>query len=187
MTRESGRSERLVAEIPAALKYLVDDDSRTNKQLVIEALERELGVSAADSTAMLRRQRRRKEQKLREEKERYQEAQERVESLESDVHRIDHAIEEREHSKREYESRLDTLLESIEGGETPHVWETSQSITDLADEFEQSPDEVLYDLKRRAVEEDRDLYTTNFMRAPKAEERRRAGQEKPISEVFDDE
>jgi chromosome segregation ATPase len=169
------------------LKTESDERGVPMKQVHIEALEAYLGVSTAESGAVLRRKLERKKRELREEKEAIEERQRRVSSIESTVESIEEALETRESAAEAYMSELDSVLDEVESGTTPHIWETSRTTSSLADEFDKSPSEVIYDLKQRAAETDRDIYTTNFMKAPKAEQVRRNGNEQPIQEVVSDE
>jgi predicted phage tail protein len=177
--------ERLVAEIPSSLKYLVDEDDRTNKQIVITALERELGVNTNDSVAVIDRKIRRKEQRLEDELEQAREHRERVAQLKDDLDEVRELREEKVENGGAYEDALDELLEQMETGEFPQVWPTHPRIDDIRGEHGRSNEEIHYDLRKRAADQERALRNTNFMQQMYAEQQRRAGNEQPISESFD--
>ncbi|RLM81315.1 hypothetical protein DVK05_09985 [Halorubrum sp. Atlit-8R] len=177
--------ERLVAEIPASLKYLVDEDDRSNKQVVISALERELGVNSNDSVAVIDRKIRRKEERLEQELEQAREHRDRVAQLKDDLDEIRELREDKVDEEGSYEDALDTLLDEMEAGDFPQVWATHPRVDDIRGEHGRSNEEILYDLKQRAADQERDLLNTNFMQQMHADTQRRAGNEQPVAEAFD--
>jgi len=177
-------TDRLVAEIPTSLKYLVDEDDRTNKQVVIEALERELGVNTADSVAVIDRKIRRKEERLEQELEEARDHRDRVAQLKDDLDEIRELRKDKVDEEGSYEDALDTLLNEMEAGDFPQVWATHPRVDDIRGEHGRSNEEVLYDLKQRAADQKRDLLNTNFMQQMHAETQRRAGNEQSIAETL---
>jgi len=180
-----GDEEQLFVRVPSSLKYLVDEDDRTNKAIVIAALERELGVNSAESMAVLDRKIRRKEQRLEEELEAAREARDRVTRLKEDLEEIRELREEKADAGQDYESALDTVLNEMEAGELPQLWANHPRVDDLRGEFDRSNEEVHFDLRRRAAGQERDLLNTDFMEMMHAKQQRRTGNEQPIAEAFD--
>lgn len=176
-------TETLYVEIPPSLKYLVDEDDRTNKNVVITALERELGVSTGDSVAVIDRKIRRKEQRLEEELEAAREHRDRVARLKEDLDEIRDLREEKADAGEDYESALDTVLDEMETGETPQLWAQHPRVDELRGEFDRSNEEIHFDLKQRAADQERDLLNTNFMQQMTADQQRRAGNEQPIADA----
>jgi len=155
--------ERLVADIPATLKVLVDEDDRTNKEIVIAALESELGVSADDSTAVVQRRIARLEDELEAEREAMERRRERVGSIRDDLDRAREVLAEQAAAEDEYEQRLDELLDTMEGDTAPdNVWPTHPTVTDIAAEVDKSREEVHLDLEQRAAEQRRELTVASF-------------------------
>jgi chromosome segregation ATPase len=169
------------------LKTEAEERDVPMKQIHTEALEAYLGVSSAESQAILQRKLERKRREARSEKEEIQERRQRVESIESTINTIESALSKRADREETYMDELDSVLDDIVSGTTPHIWQSSRTVTSLADQFDRSPSEIIYDLKQRAVETERDVYTTNFMKAPEAESVRRNGNEQFVAEVWDDE
>jgi len=180
----SEETEQLFARIPASLKYLVDEDERTNQELVTAALERELGVNTADSVAVIDRKIRRKEERLEQELEQAREHRDRVAQLKDDLDEIRELREDKVDEEGSYEDALDTLLDEMEAGDFPQVWATHPRVDDIRGEHGRSNEEVLYDLKQRAADQERDLLNTNFMQQMHADTQRRAGNEQPVAEAF---
>ena len=177
-------TETLYAEIPPSLKYLVDEDDRSNKQVVISALERELGVNTNDSVAVIDRKIRRKEERLEQELEQARDHRDRVAQLKDDLDEIRELREDKVDEEGSYEDALDTLLDEMEAGDFPQVWATHPRVDDIRGEHGRSNEEVLYDLKQRAADQERDLLNTNFMQQMHADTQRRAGNEQPVAEAF---
>lgn len=185
--KEKGTYVDLPYGLYLELKTEAEDRDVPMKQVHTEALEAYLGVSTAESQAVLQRKLERKRREARSEKEEIQERRSRVKSIESTIKTIESALSERATREEAYMDELDSVLDDIESGTTPHIWESSRTATSLADQFDRSPSEIIYDLKQRAADTNRDIYTTNFMKAPEADSVRRAGDEQPIGEVVEDE
>ena len=159
----SDSEERLVADIPATLKVLVDQDDRTNKEIVIAGLESELGVAADDSAAVIDRQIARLEDELEAEREAMERRRDRVESIREDLDRAREVREEKAAATEDYERRLDDLLDTLEGASPPdNVWSTHPTVTDIAADVDRSRDEVHLDLQQRAAEQRRELTVAAF-------------------------
>lgn len=155
--------ERLVADIPASLKLLADNDDRTIKELVIAGLEAELGVSADDSAAVIDRQIARLEDELEAERDAMERRRERVASIRDDLDRAREVREEKAAATDDYEQRLDDLLDTLEGASHPdNVWPTHPTVTDIAADVDRSRDEVHLDLQQRAAEQRRELSVAAF-------------------------
>lgn len=176
-------TETLYVEIPPSLKYLVDDDDRTNKDVVITALERELGVSTGDSVAVIDRKIRRKEQRLEEELEAAREHRDRVARLKEDLDEIRTLREENADAGEDYEGALDSILDELEAGEIPQLDAHHPRVDELRGEFDRSNEEIHFDLKQRAADQERDLLNTDFMEMMHAKQQRRAGNEQPIADA----
>jgi chromosome segregation ATPase len=154
---------QLFARVPRSLKFLVDEDDRQNKEIVISALESELGVSADDSTAVVQRQIARLEDELEAEREEMERRRERVGSIRDDLDRAREVLAEQAAAEDEYEQRLDELLDTMEGDTAPdNVWPTHPTITDIAAEVDRSREEVHLDLEQRAAEQRRELTVASF-------------------------
>lgn len=175
--------EQLFVRIPSSLKYLVDDDDRTNKDVVITALERELGVSTGDSVAVIDRKIRRKEQRLEEELEAAREHRDRVARLKEDLDEIRTLREEKADAGEDYEGALDSILDELEAGEIPQLDAHHPRVDELRGEFDRSNEEIHFDLKQRAADQERDLLNTDFMEMMHAKQQRRAGNEQPIADA----
>jgi chromosome segregation ATPase len=176
--------ERLVADIPATLKVLVDEDDRTNKEIVIAALESELGVSADDSTAVVQRRIARLEDELEAEREEMERRRERVGSIRDDLDRAREVLAEQAAAEDEYGKRLDELLDTMEGDTAPdNVWPTHPTTTDIAADVDKSREEVHLDLEQRAAEQRRELTIASFKDGSRASVEDR---ETPIAEKWHD-
>ena len=178
-------TETLYVEIPPSLKYLVDEDDRTNKDVVVSALERELGVNTADSVAVIDRKIRRKEERLEQELEEAREHRDRVAQLKDDLDEIRELREDKVDQEGSYEDALDALLDQMGAGDFPQVWAAHPRVDDIRGEHGRSNEEIHYDLRSRAADQGRELLNTNFMQKMKADTQRRAGNERPIADAFD--
>lgn len=174
-------TETIYAEIPPSLKFLVDEEDDSNKDVVIAALEQYLGVSKDESEAVIRRKIKRKEQRFESVNDQLEEARSTRENLKGDIERLRDILESKEDHREEYRERLDEVLDVLESGSVEHVFPEHARVRDIAREFDRSRDEVLYDLKDRAVEQERDLYNTNFM-----DTYENAVEKRPIGESFQD-
>lgn len=176
--------EAVYVKIPASMKRLMDDEDETNKEQVIEGLEHVLGVSAEDSTAILKRKKRRKERRVRELKEEREEIDERIDAEESKLQQITEVIEAKQQQGEDYEGQLETLLDQMEADQYAHITPEIGPVKDITHDHDRSPDEVIYDLKRLAAEQNRDLLNTRFMPMHKAKKLTPV-QRRPIAETFD--
>jgi len=174
--------EALYVEIPPALKYLLDDDDRTNKAVIIEALERELGVSSDDSIAIVTRKIRREEQRLQEFQADARDASERVSRVKDDLEVLRGIKDEKEATEGDYDDALDGVLDAMEHGRLVHIDPHHPRLDDLRGEFDRSTDEIHYDLRVRAAEQCRGLNNTNFVQKMQAEQLRRRGDERQIED-----
>lgn len=157
-------TERLVAEIPASLKYLVDEDDRTNKEIVIAALETELGVKTEDSMAVLDRQIKRLESRLEAEKDELDHHRNQVESIQTELGRVRDIREEKAENGGSYEDQLDDVLDDLEdaGGEIEHLAPFHNRIDDIRESHDRSNEEIHLDLQQRAAEQGRDIPVARF-------------------------
>lgn len=174
-------TDRLVAEIPSSLKYLVDDDDRTNKEIVIAALEKELGVSSQDSVAVIDRQVRRLEDEFEEERHAVRRRKDRLQEIKDKLERAREVREQKLESAMAYEDALDGILDDMEDENPPHLEATHPRLDDLREEYDMSNEEIHFDLQQRAAEQERPLTVANFKSFNDAtpEDRRT-----PISEVW---
>lgn len=174
--------ERVVAEVPSGLKLVLDEDDRTNKEIIIQALETELGVAADDSKAVLKRKLRRKESRLREHKEDLEEQRSRIEREEKSAERIREVLETKEERESDYTGKLDSILDQLEANNGRRILAFKSEVGAAATDG-RSRDEVRYDLKARAAEQERDINHTQFMEGGLAED----PDPQPIAEVWDEE
>lgn len=178
-------TEALYVEIPPSLKYLIDEDDRTNKEIAISAFERELGVSSADSVAVMERKIRRKERRLEEELETARESRDRVERLKDDLDELREIRDNKVDSDGGYRDQLDDVLDRLETGDLNCVYSSAPQVDEIRGEFDRPNEEIHYDLKVRAAEQGRDLYNTHFVKWERAERMRTNGKERPIADVVD--
>jgi chromosome segregation ATPase len=157
-------TERLVAEIPSSLKYLVDQDDRTNKEIVIAALETELGVNTEDSMAVLDRQIKRLESRLEAEKDEMDHHRNQVESIQSELDRVRSIREEKAENGGNYETMLDDVLDDLvdETTDIEHLAPFHNRIDDIREHHDRSNEEIHLDLQQRAAEQGRDLSVARF-------------------------
>jgi len=155
-------TEPLYVELPEALKYLVDEDDRANKEVVIAALESELGVATEDSVAVLERRIARLEDRLETEKDEFEYRRDRVQDLQEDLERAREVRDSKQRDSEEYEEALDELLDSIVDGEPVRCFPEHSVLDDLAREFGKPNEETHLDLQQRAAETGRDLSVGNF-------------------------
>lgn len=167
---QADNTETLYAEIPPALKYLADSDDRPNKEVVIAALERELGVSTEDSTAAIDRKMRRLEQRLDEEQEALRQHRDSVSSLKKDLTRLRDLREQKADDAAEYEDALDAILDDMEAGDLPYVAYYHARVDELRELVDRSAEEIHLDLQQRAGAQDRDLQHNRFMDKREAEQ-----------------
>jgi len=177
----SGEEEDLFVRIPRSLKYLVDEDDRTNKEIVISALETELGVRAEDSVAVIDRRIKRLEDRLEDEKSNVEMHRDRLQSIQNELERARDIREEKVEDGESYEDRLDDLLDDMVEGETGHVFPTHGAITEIGQEFDRSAEEVHLDLQQRAATQDRALSVAAFKQKTRAD---RGDETTPISEAW---
>jgi len=179
-------TERLVAEIPPSLKYLVDDDDRSNKDVVVAALERELGVNSSDSVAVIERKIKRQERRLEEVQETAREHADRAGEIKNDLDELREIKDEKISNEGSYEDALDELLDRLEADEIKHLEPLHPDLDDLRGEFGISNEEIHYDLKQRAADQDRELMNTRFMKLSRARSKRRSGKEMYIAEAVEE-
>lgn len=155
---------QLFVRVPESLKYLVDQDERTNQELVISALETELGVSADDSVAVVERRIRRLEDRLEDEKAELEERQKRLRNVRDELERARNIKEEKTEREGEYRDRLDTIIDRMvdDSDDLRHVPEEHGVIDELRAEYDRSNSEIHMDLKDRAIERDVDLSVGEF-------------------------
>ena len=154
---------QLFVRIPESLKYLIDEDDRTNKDIVISAIERELNVSAEDSLSVIDRKIGRRESDLREKQEAARDHQQEAARIKDDLERLRQIREEKAEEDGDYEDRLNDLLDDMEAGECEYVPPYHPRVNELREVIDRDVEEIHFDLKLRAAKQDRDLYNTNFM------------------------
>lgn len=171
MTNRAEGTEALYVDLPRSIKYLVDSDERTNKDVVVAALERELGVTAEDSVAIIDRQIRRKEQRFEDAKQAVEEDRDRLRRLQSDLEQLRAVREDKVETDGSYEDRQDRILDDMETGDLAekHLIPQHVRVRDLAAEFGRSAEEVHLDLQQRAAEQDRDISHAQFKNGLQAE------------------
>lgn len=167
---------QLLVRIPESLKYLVDQDDRTNKELVIKALETELGVSTEDSVAVVERRIKRLEGRLEDEKAELESRQDRLQSIRNELTRARDIKEQKQSDDGSYDDRLDSILDRMEDGddELSHVPAEHAVLDDIRVEFDKPNQEIHLDLKERAAQQERNLAVAAFKqpRWSDAEDRR---------------
>lgn len=154
--------ERLVAEVPSSLKYLVDDDERTNKEIVISALETELGVQTEDSLAVIDRRIKRLEDEFEREKAELEDRRNRIETVQSKLETAREIRNQKVEDDGSYEDRLDDILDRMENGNLGRVFPTHGVIDDVREEFDRSNEEIHLDLQQRAGAQERPLSVAAF-------------------------
>lgn len=155
-------TETLYVEIPPSLKYLVDDDDRTNKELVIAALEKELGVSSEDSVAVIDRQVRRLEDEFEEERHAVRRRKDRLQEIKDKLERAREVREQKLETEASYEEALDDVLDDMEDENPPNLEATHPRLDGLREKYEMSNEEIHFDLQQRAAEQERPLTVANF-------------------------
>jgi len=175
----SESDERLVAEIPAELKQLVDADKRTNKEIVESALWREFGGKRQSVIEVQIEQKRSQIDALQSERE---ELTDEAERLKSEVTALEERADDIEDEHQSVEDDLDSVLNQMEEDGT-HMWPDAEPVEDIATRHGLSETAVIERLKKRAVAQDRNLYHTQFKRA----DRVRTVDPLPITEVYDGE
>jgi len=173
---------QLFARIPASLKYLVDQDDRQNKEIVVSALEKELGVQSEDSVAVIDRRIKRLEDDLEEEKAQLEQRRERLQTIQSQLEDARSIREQKVEEDGSYEDRLDEILDQMESGDLQVVFPTHAILDELRNEFDRSNQEMHLDLQQRAAAQDRDLVVADFKQALRADDEDRRT---PISEKWD--
>jgi len=173
--------ERLVAEIPASLKYLVDEDDRTIKDIVVSALETELGVRTEDSVAVIDRRIKRLEGRLEEEKAELESRRGRLTSIQSELERARDIRQQKVEEGESYEDRLDDILDRMEEGDLGTVFPAHAIIDELRGEFDRPNEEIHLDLQQRAAEQGRALSVAAFKEARWAD---REDEQTPIADKW---
>lgn len=172
----------LFARVPASLKYLVDQADRQNKEIVVAALEKELGVQSEDSVAVIDRRIKRLEDDLEEEKEQLEHRRERLQTIQAQLEDARSIREQKIEEDGSYEDRLDEILDQMEAGEFRAVFPTHAVLDDLRNEFDRSNQEMHLDLQQRAAAQDRDLSVADFKQAMRADDEDRRT---PIGDKWD--
>lgn len=170
MVNQADGTAQLYVEIPPSLKYLVDEDDRTNKELVIAALEKELGVRSEDSMAVIKRRIKRLEDRLEDEKSAFDNHRDRVQDIQDELERARDLRESKVEEGEDYEQRLDTILDDLEAEETAHIFPTHGRLDDLRAEFDRPNEEIHLDLQQRAAEQNRDLSVARFKQRARADD-----------------
>lgn len=167
----------LSARVPEELKDLVDADGRANQEVVRAALWREFG---GERKSDIQRRIEEKENRVsmirREKNERDRELEREQNELEALRSKLD-AVEQQ---GGQIESELDEILDQMET-EGTHYYPNNGDVTSLATEAGTDAADIIHRLKKRAVEQERDIYHTQFKRADHA----RGETPRPIGEVFD--
>lgn len=174
---------QLFARIPASLKYLVDEADRSNKEIVVSALETELGVASDDSVAVIDRRIARLEDELEDEKERLEQRRDRLSSIQSELERARDIREQKVDEDGSYEDRLDAVLDRMEGGDLGAVFPTHAVLDELRQEFDRSNQEIHLDLQQRAADQERSLTVADFKQALRADD---ADERTPIADKWGD-
>lgn len=174
---------QLFARIPASLKYLVDEADRSNKDIVVSALETELGVASDDSVAVIDRRITRLEDELEDEKERLEQRRDRLSSIQSELERARDIREQKVDEDGSYDDRLDDVLDRMEAEDLGAVFPTHAVLDELRQEFDRSNQEIHLDLQQRAAEQDRALTVADFKQALRADD---ADERTPIADKWGD-
>ena len=154
----SDNRERLIAEVPSNLKQLVDADQRTNRDVVISALKRELGSDETSRLEMQLEHRREQRQMFKKE---IQGTQSKVASLNDEISALEDQLETIEDESDSYENALDDVLDEMVD-EGTHVFDGHGSIRDIATDHNTDQPVVIDDLKDRADERNLDLSDFRF-------------------------
>jgi len=180
---QANDTEALYVEVAPSLKALIDEDDRTNKELITAAVERELGVATEDSVAVIDRKIVRLEDRLEKEKDELEHRRGRLQSVREDLDRFREIRDEKVSDRAEYGDALDEVLNALETDELSHIFPSHGHLDDLRTEFDRPNEEIHLDLKQRAAEQDRDLTAADFKQAYHATD---ADRRTPISEQWGD-
>lgn len=173
--------EPLYVKLPPSLKFLVDEEDDSNKGVVIAALEQYFGVSKDESEAVIRRKIKRKEQRFESVNDQLEEARATREQVKGEIERLRDILEAKEGDREEYRTRLDDLLDDLATvGAPKHLFPEQGDVREIAREFDRTPDEVLYDLKDRAVDQPHEFTNTDFMDTYGI-----SVEEQPLEDTFD--
>lgn len=155
---------QLFVRIPESLKYLVDQADRTNKELVISALEAELGVSTEDSVAVVERRISRLESRLSDEKAELESRRDRLQNIRNELSRARDIKEQKQSNEGSYEEQLDSILNRMEddADDLAHVPPEHAVLDDIRVEYDRPNDEIHLDLKELAAEQQRNLAVAAF-------------------------
>lgn len=161
-------TEGLYVDVPEALKYQLDKADRTNKEIVIAGIERELGIASEDSVAVLNRQIKRLEERLETAKSEFEHHRDQMQSIQSDLERAREIRDEKTTSQEAYEDALDGVLDDLEAGDPEHLFPQHPKLDGLREEFDKPTEELHLELQQRAAEQERDLTVAHFKQAYKA-------------------
>lgn len=162
MVNQAADTEQLYVEVPPSLKALIDDADRTNKDIVIAGVEKELGVSSEDSVAVIDRKIKRLETQLEEEKAELERRRGRLNDIRGDLDRFRTIRDEQATSREDYNAALDEVLDELEADELGTIFPSHGRLDDLREEFDRPNDEVHLDLKERAAQQNRGLTVARF-------------------------
>lgn len=156
---------QLFVRIPKSLKYLVDQDDRTNKELVTAALETELGVSADDSVAVVERRIKRLEDRLESEKSELESKQNRLRDIKTELERARDIKQQKADEQGNYQERLDSILDRMVDADDDlqHVPAQHGVIDELRTDYDKTNEEIHYDLKQLAAQQARNIPVAAFM------------------------
>lgn len=143
-------TERLVAEIPAHLKERVDVDEKTNKEIVVEALEVYYGVADGDGLQALRHrleQEQERKERLKREKKR---KEEKLNETDENIERLQSQLEQFTADIDDYEEELKDLIAQAKENEGMNVIPAIKPVKDIAARHETSPEDVVEDVKEQS-------------------------------------
>lgn len=144
------QTERLVAEIPAHLKERVDVDEKSNKEVVVEALEVYYGVADGDGLQALRHrleQEQERKERLKREKER---KEEKLNETDENIERLQSQLEQFTEDIDDYEKELEDLLAQARENDGMNVIPDIKPVKQIASRHEKSPEQVVEDVKERS-------------------------------------
>lgn len=181
MPNQADGTEAVYADIPKELKYLLDEDDRANKEVIIAGLEHELNVASEDSVAVLDRQIGRMEDRLEDARSEFEHHQQRVQDLQGKLESAREVRDSKQASRAAYDDRLDDLLDDVEDGEPARIYPAHPRLDALSAEFDRPNEEIHLDLEQRAASQDRPLAVGNFKMGHTATD---ADDQTPITEKW---
>jgi predicted nuclease with TOPRIM domain len=161
------------------LKRLIDADPRTNKEVAHAALWKEFGGVRCSAVEMQIEHKERQEEMLESQ---IQDLRDELTDVRSEREALESKLEDMQTEEEALATAVDELLDKVEAGDLGRL--IPVMCEDAAERFGMAPKDVHQRCKRRAAEQDRDLYTTDFMtpqeaQAPGVEAQR-------ISEAWED-